>query len=158
MQTPDGTLAQQLAIRGRYGVGINVLEALGRGEFEFGGLTAWGFPTPMAWVSAVFFGIKAVGGRRGTRSGVGCGRLLADVGFILSQALLEAIHFGMEALEEAFLAFEHLEELLGRKPSGLEFSSRLVRVHGKKILQLSCLADRPARMDTYLVRWAVTSP
>jgi hypothetical protein len=55
--------------------------------------------------------------------------LVSDLRFVLSQALLEAFDFGLKVLNETLLPFQQFQKSLGREPAGLEFMSRLARVH-----------------------------
>src|SRR5271170_2541854 len=60
---------------------------------------------------------------------IGWDGLLTDRGFILGQSLREAVELGGKALDEPLLAFEQIEDLLGREPPCLKFLLRFARIH-----------------------------
>ena len=64
---------------------------------------------------------------------------MEDLGFVLGEALLEALDFGVEVLDETLLPFEQIQQLLGGKPPCLEVSSRFPCVHGKVLCRFRAL-------------------
>jgi hypothetical protein len=134
-------LAEELAVGRGDIVGVNVLEAMSVGELEEGGAAAGRLLGASVGVAALFFSVEAVGsGGGGIGVGGSGGGFLLDGGFILSEALLEAVDFGLEPLGKMFLALQEIEELFGRESASLKGFSGFTRVHA---VVVSNLCDPP---------------